>query len=583
LKSKPSTIWRKPFTAGRRKTQRSRCASLSASEIEHGARSNRSHMAARSDTTSVLALTNNELDSLLSMSDSDLEDQLMRLRHFRGQEAVSATLRQMQERLEDQTIPAPASQTPTTAMTTEPVASPTLTLYEFVRQAWHLVEPDIDFVDGWHIRAICDHLEAVTAGTISNLLINIPPGCCKSLLVCVFWPAWVWTFKPSARWMFTSYAQDLSTRDSLRTRNIVESQWYEERWGSIVQLVGDQNQKTRFDTSATGWRIATSVGGRGTGEHPDFIVGDDPHNVRQSESEAERQAAIDYWDGTIATRGRARGSRRVVIMQRLHQVDLSGHLLAKGGYEHLCLPMRFEVGRMKATKIGFEDPRTEPGELLFPQIFNEQSVDEMERGLGPIRAAGQMQQNPVPAEGAMFNRAWFKPIGAIPAGCSFVRYWDKAGALPGKGDYTAGALVAKAPTGQFYIVDMVRVQFRASDRNNLIKQVAAMDEAVYGRVPIWIEQPPGLAKESTDTIVRELAGHNVKPDPVRKDKIERAEPLQSQCQAGNVFMLIKPWNTDMLDELSVFPFGSHDDQVDALSGAFNKLATPAKSFYVGVA
>lgn len=550
-------------------------------------------MAERSGTTSELALTNSELDSLLSMSDSDLADQLMQFRHSLGRAAVTSVLRQMQDRAEELSRPTentnqelPESSDPTADQNLPAV--PALTLYEFVQQAWHLAEPDKEFADGWHIRAICDHLEWVTKTEHANLLINIPPGCCKSLLVCVFWPAWVWTFWPSARWLFTSYAQELSTRDSLRCRRLIESKWYQEKWGNVVQLVDDQNQKTRFDTTATGWRIATSVGGRGTGEHPHFAVGDDLHNVRQSESEAERAGALDYWDGTISTRGRAIGSRRVVIGQRLHEADISGHLLKKGGYDHICLPMRFEPDRMQRTKLGFIDPRSIPGELLFPELFQEHLLSEIEREMNsPIKIASQMQQRPVPATGAIFNPNLIGLAEAVPAGCSFVRYWDKAGAMPGKGDYTAGCLMARTPgpasEQRFYIVDMVRVQEQSHKRNQIIANTAAADRQSYGNVSIWVEQPPGLAKESTDAVVRMLAGYVVNADPVRKDKIERAEPLASQIQAGNVFRLPGAWAKPMLDELTMFPFGSHDDQVDALSGAFNKLAKPVKSFYVGVA
>src|SRR5262245_20677668 len=196
-------------------------------------------------------------------------------------------------------------------------------LLEFVRQAWHVVEPDQPFVPGKHIELICAHLEAVTRGEIPNLLINVPPGHCKSLLVCVFWPAWVWAKNPAARFWFSSYGQELSTRDSLRCRNLIRSRWYQDRLGHVYQLVKDQDAKPRYDTDKRGWGLATSVGGRGTGEHPDYLICDDPHNVKESESDAERQAALDWWDGTVSTRGVWIGVRRVIIMQPLHVKDLS--------------------------------------------------------------------------------------------------------------------------------------------------------------------------------------------------------------------------------------------------------------------
>jgi hypothetical protein len=214
-------------------------------------------------------------------------------------------------------------------------------LHHFVRQAWPIVE-SAPFIDGWHIRAICAHLEAVTRGDILKLLINVPPGCSKSLLTCVFWPAWEWVNNPTLRLFFASYDQRLSTRDSVKCRILIGSQWYQANWGERFQFTGDQNQKTYYENNRGGYRLATSVGGHGTGEHPDRIVIDDPHDVRGSESEAERQSAHGWWNLTMGARGVSRSARRVIIMQRLHQDDLSGRVLDQGGFEHICLPMRYE-------------------------------------------------------------------------------------------------------------------------------------------------------------------------------------------------------------------------------------------------
>lgn len=740
-------------------------------------------------------------------------------------------------------LPAVGTQTDFTAEELAEKIAAEASLYEFVRAAWPVVEPDVDFIDGVHVRAVCDHIEAVIWGEISNLLANIPPGCMKSLCACVFAPAWSWIHKPSLRWLFASYEQSLSTRDSMRCRQIIQSDWYRRRWGDRFDLVGDQNEKclalgtriltcdrgpvpierlrtgdaiysvneatgrvvpdrvvnawsngikpvrrirlsdgtivratanhrfynwdrwgyvsdlcvgdalavvrnlpcgdgslceddafllalwlaegsknessftvtttdlaiterlrriasdrgwtlrrsgdishrlscgrkqtgntpqnflkqhfgfenrrgarsrvssqttdgigipaavfnatestvrefvgtyiacdghvacgknhgvsvasasetlvrdfalllkilgvksriycrpswqwrfgrrgkrgkdswtltvhntedlialsrlnvygkqrryesllgyaasrqhrrgahlstippqwceslpgpkfnghggwttrsvacefalkhghaklygklsgelewrqivsiddeipsetwhletqttgafiaegiyshnTRYDTDKRGWRIATSVGGRGTGEHPDIIVADDPHKVKEAESDTERTAAIRWWDGTISSRGKIRGVRRIVVMQRLHQGDLSGHILETDAgvdrWVHLCLPMRYEPDRMKETSLGWSDHRTEPGELLWPAAFPERIVAELEREMGSLRAAGQLQQRPVPLGGQLFHRDWFEIVPASPANARRVRYWDKAGCLIG--------------------------------------------------------------------------------------------------------------------------------------------------------
>jgi predicted phage terminase large subunit-like protein len=187
------------------------------------------------------------------------------------------------------------------------------------------------------------------------------------------------------------------------------------------------------------------------------------------------------------------------------------------------------------------------------------------------------QQRPRPKSGAMFKREWMSMVGAAPRQALRVRYWDKAGAESGmKGDWTCGCLMARDATGAFYVEDMVRGQWSAHPRNEVILQTAQLDKQRYGdSVHIVIEQPPGLAKESTDTVVRMLAGYSVYADKVMKDKVSRAEPFAAQCEARNVRVVAGNWNIAYYQELESFPLGKHDDQVDASSGAFNRLVMRA--------
>jgi len=236
----------------------------------------------------------------------------------------------------------------------------TRSLREFVSQAWSIVEPSRVFIPGWHIDAIIDHLEAVSYGHIRRLLINVPPRHMKSLLVSVFWPAWEWTRWPERRWLYSSYAANLSARDSLVCRRLIESPWYRARWGHIFVLTGDQNVKTRFENNRSGYRLSTSVGGSVTGEGGDRLVCDDPHKVDEVESDGVRKGTLDWWDTTMSTRvNDPKTTAMVVVAQRCHQQDLSGHLLEQGGWEHLCLPAEYE-GPSHTTSIGFTDPRRNP-------------------------------------------------------------------------------------------------------------------------------------------------------------------------------------------------------------------------------
>jgi len=176
-----------------------------------------------------------------------------------------------------------------------------LSLKQFVIQAWPILEPGSTFVDGIHIEAICMHLEALTHGRIQNLIINVPPGHAKSLLTAVFWPAWVWIDHPDVRWLFSSHREALATRDSTRCRRLIESNWYQERWGGRYRLLEDQNQKDRFENDRTGYRVVVPMSG-GTGERGDIVVVDDPHSVEQAESDAARTSANEWWNGTMSTR-----------------------------------------------------------------------------------------------------------------------------------------------------------------------------------------------------------------------------------------------------------------------------------------
>ncbi|MEP7354202.1 MAG: hypothetical protein ABI824_13320 [Acidobacteriota bacterium] len=288
-------------------------------------------------------------------------------------------------------------------------------LGEFVRQAWPIVEPATPYVPGWHIDAIIEHLEAITHGQIRNLLINVPPRHMKSLLVSVFWPAWEWIRYPERRWLYSSYGAALSIRDSIKCRRLIESPWYQQRWGYVFALTSDQNTKGRFENNKSGYRIATSVGGAATGEGGDRLVCDDAHNVQEAESDSVRNGTVDWWGTVMSTRlNNPKTSSKTVVMQRCHERDLSGHLIEQGGFEHLCLPAEYEVTKA-VTSIGWSDPRTEPGQLLWPERFGPDELASLKRSLGSYGAAGQLQQRPSPAEGGLFKRHWWRfwqPVGA---------------------------------------------------------------------------------------------------------------------------------------------------------------------------
>lgn len=444
-------------------------------------------------------------------------------------------------------------------------------LANFVRESWHVLEPGQPYIHGWHVDAICEHLEAITDGDLNRLLINIPPGTMKSTLTSVFWPAWEWGPRnmPHIRMIGASHEQGLAVRDTRKMRNLITSPWFQERWPTA--LTSDQNQKTFYENQSTGWRQACAVASM-TGKRGDRVVWDDPHSVEASLSAAHRETALRVFQETLPTRlNNPDKSAIVIVMQRLHESDVSGFILEDDyGYEHLCLPMEFESDRRCTTSIGFTDPRQHDGDLLFPQRFSRETVDRDKKVMGSMAVAGQFQQRPAPRGGGFFEWAKMEIVGSAPVSMlKVIRFWDKGG-TDGAGDYTAGVKIGKGADGVFYVLDVVRGQWAAPQRERVIKQTAELDG--HG-VEVWVEQEPGSGgKESADSTIRNLAGYTVKKERPTGEKSVRAEPYSVQVEAGNVKVISGPWNKDFIEEHKTFPVGKNDDQIDGASGAFNKLA-----------
>jgi predicted phage terminase large subunit-like protein len=446
------------------------------------------------------------------------------------------------------------------------------TLSGFIREAWHVLEPSQPYVHGWHVDALCDHLEAVTAGQINRLLINVPPGTMKSLLTSVFWPCWEWGPQgmPSMRYLTTSYAEKYVKRDSRRMRDLVASDWFQSLWPEVKLIRAGESS---FANNKTGFREGMPFGSL-TGGRGDRVIIDDPHSTETAESDAERDSTTRIFREAVPTRlNNPATSAIVVIMQRLHEEDVSGQILKLGlGYEHLMLPMEFEPERKCYTSIGFEDPRTDDGELLFPERFPREVVDRDKVPMGSYAVAGQFQQRPSPRSGGMFQRGDFEIVDAVPARVRRVRAWDFAASKPKPGkqpDWTVGLRMAYAD-GIFYIEDVRRDRWSPSDVEKNMKNAASQDGiAVMIRMP----QDPGAAgKSDANTKIKLLAGFSVKVEPISGDKATRARPASAQAEAGNVKLVRGPWNQAFLDEVCTFPNGQFDDQVDAFADALNELA-----------
>lgn len=484
-------------------------------------------------------------------------------------------------------------------------------LTAFLEGAWRYIDSS-PFVIGNPIDAVAEHLQAVCYGDIKRLIINIPPRCAKSSLVSVAFPAWVWAQRPEfdsptsgagTQFLHASYAQNLALRDSTKCRRLISSPWYQRYWADRFALMGDQNTKSRFDNSRGGSRLSTSVGSALTGEGGNIIVVDDPNNAQEAFSEAKIQETIDWWDSALSTRlNDQRNGAFIVIQQRLSEQDLTGHILSKdvGDWTHLCLPMRYEPERSFHTVIGWNDWRTEPGELLWPERFGEREVELLERQLGPWSAAGQLQQRPEPKGGGVIKRDWWQlwDKETFP-NCDYViasldtAYTTKQendfsaltvwGIFSG-GDQTAVATRVMTPDGE--VVSSVKrtyteehpkvmLMYAWQERLEVHELVEKVQETMrkFSVDKLLIENK--AAGHSVAQEIRRLYGHEnfgvQLVDPKGQDKLARLYSVQHLFAEGLIYAPERSWADMVITQVGMFPKGKHDDLVDTVSMALRHL------------
>jgi predicted phage terminase large subunit-like protein len=449
-----------------------------------------------------------------------------------------------------------------------------LSLADFAQRAWRVLEPAAELKWGWLLNAICRHLEAVTEGTINRLLMNVPPGSMKSLLTGVIWPAWEWGPRgmPHMRYVGTAHEEQLAIRDSRRCRDLIKSDWYQELWP--IELLADLDGKREFGNTGKGIRQARSFTSM-TGVRGDRIILDDPISADSANSTAKLEAARIAFTETLPTRINNEKSAIVVIMQRLHEKDVSGVILEMGlPYVHLCIPMRFDPAHRCTTSIGWTDPRTKPGELMFPERFGESQVAELERTLGSYGSAGQLQQRPAPRGGGIIRLEWFQYWRNLPQLEFRVITVDTAQKTAEANDYSVLQCWARSTVGHAIMIDQIRGKWEAPEllvqaRSFWIKHIAS---------PIPIHQKATLRgmyvedKVSGTGLIQTLRREGVPVLPLQrhKDKISRGHDASPFIESGNVLLPEDaPWLSDFLAEVESFPSGTHDDQIDPMLDAIN--------------
>lgn len=289
------------------------------------------------------------------------------------------------------------------------LSAPTMNLEEYFKQAWPIIEPNTELQDAWYVGYLAEHLEAVRLRQILRLAVSIHPRSAKSNLITILWPTQVWTLEAWTRFMWASYSQDLSTEHSIKRRRVIESAWYQEKWGSQFQINVDQNRKNIFDNTASGSMIATSAGGTATGRGANILGFDDFINPKEAESEVERKEKIDAYTNTFSSRlNDPKRDAMIIAAQRTHHRDLTGHVLKEGGWTHVELPIVCEKRTKYFFPLSGRVHEREVGEILNPARYDTKSIEQQKRASGSRAFSAQWMGNPSSDEGNMVKRHWWK-------------------------------------------------------------------------------------------------------------------------------------------------------------------------------
>jgi predicted phage terminase large subunit-like protein len=479
----------------------------------------------------------------------------------------------------------------------------------FLRGGWRYIDPS-PYIHGWHLDAIAEHLEAVTDGQIRRLIINVPPRHSKSSLVSVAWPAWTWAQErigplsgPQVQFLSASYAQPLSTRDALKSRRLIQSPWFQQKWGSRFSLTGDQNAKMRYENDKGGYRIATSVNGALTGEGGSCIIIDDPLNATDvTSSMAAIDSAVSWWDEAMSTRlNDPKTGAYVIIMQRLHESDLTGHILSANhdDWVHLCLPARYEADRHCSTVIGWEDPRAKEGDgaILAPSRFDDASLKRLEAALGPYGSAGQLQQRPEPRGGGIFKREWWQLWGneddpldirnrTFPACEYIVASLDPAYTEKEENDYSAvtvwGVFRDERSEGNLPKIILLHAWRDRLAIHDLVQKCAEICKRFKADRLLIESKASGIsvAQELRRLFAGELFGVQL-VDPKGRDKEARAYAVQPLFADEMVYAPYRKyshgewgdreWCDMVITEMASFPRAPHDDLCDSATMALSHL------------
>jgi len=443
---------------------------------------------------------------------------------------------------------------------------------------WPVLEPTTPLELNWHHGVIAQALTAHTQRILTqtpkadggheyaskDLIINVPPRTTKSMLVTVMWPVWAWTLNPSMSFLTVSYSGALATKHARLSRTILQSPEFEEAFPEAVTIKTDQNVKSHYENTVGGERYAIGLGGSATGSGGDVIIVDDPTNPKEAASEKERENANTNYSETVYNRTRnPKTAVRVIIMQRLHEDDLTGYLLNKSPdkYFHICFPAE----KCDAIKPSKWAEKYENG-TFWPSRFTPALLDDYKTALGSYGYAGQMQQQPSPSEGGLLRKHWFNIYTNVNPKAIVNVYIDPAYGAKAQNDATA-LLACYEENGNYYILRSEAVRYEFPDLVSYIPQFCR-DVGCDARSRIEVE--PKASGKSIVQVLKKQTGLNIMEgfNPT-KDKVSRVQDISPIVESGRVHLMLGAWNDAFLNEMAIFPNGAHDDRVDTLVMALN--------------
>ncbi len=480
-------------------------------------------------------------------------------------------------------------------------------LRAYIRQAWHVIQPEVPFIDNWHIGEMCEQLEEITAGRLRKLMIWVPPGSMKTITTSIAWPTWEWTTRPNLRYMTCSYDMDIAIETgAVPARDLILSTWYQDRFGHVFALKVDLNKKASYANNRGGARFCAAPNAKKiTGRHVHRILLDDPNDAASAEgySDDELEKINKWHDGTLPTRfADPKKSVEVVIQQRLHESDLSGHL-QDAGWRVLCLPERYDP---KHPFVWPEDAR-EPDELLWPQRIGAEENAERWKALGGHRASGQLQQEPAAREGDLLKRHYWRyypqewiwaaedgDISALPNFRMILCSWDTAFKDKSSNDPVAGGVWGIRGGDRYLLKTRYERMALSATKTAMLE----MREWALERWPNAIHWTLIEKKSNGVEIIAQFK--RVVPgiaiyNPGNLDKTQRAENAEPELESGNVFIcgesdagrgqpgtdydpqLTPAWAQEVVEQCTKFPRGRNDDLVDMTTQTLNWVRTRSQT------